>query len=288
MKLGCVYFRNLNNVSLKDNYPLHKMDHILQKVVGSNRISLLDGFSRYNQVLIHPEDQHNTTITTPWGTFMYVKMSFCLMNVGATFQREMEIAFADEIDKLIVIYLDDIIVFSKTDEEHLHHLRRVFEKCRKYVISLNPKKIIFGLEEGKLLGHIISKEGIRIDPNRVETILKIDPPRNKKEVQSFIGRINFLRRCIPNLAEILRSITNMLKKDMEIKWNTETKKSFNEVKIALTISHVLISPDFTKDFIIFSFASEHTIATILLQKNNEGHEHPIDFFSRALCDASVK
>jgi hypothetical protein len=88
------------------------------------------------------------------------------MNVGATFQRAMDIAFVDELGRFIVIYLDDVTVYSKSDEEHLQHLRRVFEKCRKFGISLNPKKILFGLEEGKLLGHIISKYGIKIDPNR--------------------------------------------------------------------------------------------------------------------------
>ena len=106
------------------------MDHILQRVVGSSRISLLDGFLGYNQILVQPEDQAKTTFTTPWGTFMYVKMPFGLMNAGATFQRAMDIAFAKEIHEFIVIYLDDITVFSKTDNEHLDHLRQVFIKCR--------------------------------------------------------------------------------------------------------------------------------------------------------------
>jgi hypothetical protein len=105
----CVDFRNLNKVSLKDNYPLPKMDHILQKVVGSQKMSMLDGFSGYNQIMVHPDDQEKTIFTTPWGKFMYAKMPFGLMNAGATFQRAMDIAFADEKDKFIVIYLDDII-----------------------------------------------------------------------------------------------------------------------------------------------------------------------------------
>ena len=178
----CVDFRNQNKFSLKENYPLPKMDHILQKLVGSIRISLLDGFSGYNQILVHPGDQDKTTFTTPWGTFMYVKMPFGLMNAGATFQRAMDIAFADEIDHFIVIYLDEITVFTKTDEEHLTHLRRVFEKCIKFRLSLNPKKTLFGLEEGKLLGHIMSKYGIKIDPSRTEGILKISHLRNLKEL----------------------------------------------------------------------------------------------------------
>lgn len=121
--------------------------------------------------------------------------------------------FANEIGHFIVIYLNDITIFSKTDEEHLAHLRRVFEKCRKFGILLNPKKALFGLEEGKILGHIISKDGIGIYPSRIEGILKISHPRNKKELQSFIGKNIFLRRFIPNLVELLRNITKMLKKD---------------------------------------------------------------------------
>jgi len=128
---------------------------------------------------------------------------------------------------------------------------------------IESKKTLFGLEEGKLLGHIISKYGIKIDPSRIEAIQKLDHPRNIKELQSFIGKINFLRRFIPNLVELPRNITNMLKKDTKIRWNTKSKLSFEQVKHALTEASVLISPDYTKDFYLFSFASENTIATVL-------------------------
>ena len=104
------------------------MDHILQSVVGSRRIYLLDGYSGYNKILVHPDDQLKTTFTTPRGTFMYVKMPFCLINFVATFQRAMDIAFSEELGYFIIIYLDDVTVFSKTDEEHLAHLRKVFDK----------------------------------------------------------------------------------------------------------------------------------------------------------------
>jgi hypothetical protein len=178
-------------------------------------------------------------------------------------------------------------VFSQSDDEHLRHLRRVFEKCRKFGISLNPKKSLFILEEGKLLEHIISKDGIKIDPSKIEAIRKLEHPRNIKELQYFIGKKNFLRRFIPNLAELLGNITNMLKKYTKIKWDTESKQSFKQVKRALTQALILISPDFTKDFYLFSFASEHTIATVLLQTNNEGYEQPIAFFNKDLRDASL-
>eukprot|EP00253_Pinus_taeda_P003068 PITA_03068 len=284
----CVDLRNLNKLSLKDHYPLPKMDHILQRVVGASRISLLDGLSGFNQILVHPNDQDKTTFTTPWGTFKYVKMPFGLKNAGATFHRAMDITFAKEIHDFLVIYLDDLTAFSKSDQEHLKHLRRVFLICRKYGISLNPKKSLFGLEEGKLRGHIISKDGIRIDPDRIQAILQVPHPRNIKELQAFLGKINFLRRFIPNLAELIRLLNNMLKKDAKVKWTVEAKQAFEEIKVALTRTHVLTSPRFDRDFIIFSFASKHTIDVVLLQKDDLGCEKPIAFFSKDLRDAPLK
>ena len=137
---------------------------------------------------------------------------------------------------------------------------------------MNPKKSHFALEEGKLLGHIISKDGIKIDPVRVDAIRQIALPRNKKEVQSFIGKVNFLRRFIINCAEKMRTITEMLRKGSEIRWSPEARRSFEDIKNALTKAPVLISPNFDKQFLIYSFASEHTLADVLLQKNEEGHE----------------
>ena len=138
------------------------------------------------------------------------------------------------------------------------------------------------------MGHIISKDGIRIDHGRVDAIRQISLPRNKKEVQSFIGKVNFLRRFIIDCAEKMRNITEMLRKGNEIKWTTEARKSFEDIKIALTQAPVLISPDFNKYFQIYSFASEHTIAGVLLQKNDQGYEQPIAFFSKTLRDAPLR
>jgi hypothetical protein len=152
----CIDFRNLNKSSLKDNYPLPKMDHVLEKVVGANRMSMINGFSKYNQIVVNEHDKEKTAFTTPWGTFMYDKMLFGLMNAGATFQHAMDIAFIDERDKFVVIYLDDLTIFSKSDEDHLVHLKQTFKKCRRFGLSLNPKKSHFVMQEGKLLCHIVS------------------------------------------------------------------------------------------------------------------------------------
>jgi ribonuclease HI len=260
----CVDFRNLNKCSRKDNYPLPKMEHMLQKVSGSKVMSFIDGFSGYNQIVVHPEDREKTAFTTPWGTFVYEKMPFGLMNAGATFQRAMDIAFIGEKDKFVLIYLDDITVFSSSHELHLQHLRKTFLKCRRYGISLNPKKSSFALKEGKLLGHIVSEDGVKIDPKRVEAIRNLSLPRSKKDIQSFLGTINFVRRFIGNFAELTKHITAMLKKDSEMKWTEAARQSFHDIKEAITTAPVLISPDFSKVFYIFSFASNDTIAAVLL------------------------
>jgi hypothetical protein len=173
---------------------------------------MVDGFSGYNQIFVFPEDREKKTFTTPWGTFMYAKIPFGLMNAGATFQRAMDIAFIGEKDKFVVIYLDDITVFSRSDKEHCHHLKKVLLKCRRFGLSLNPKKSLFSMQEGKLLGHIVSAEGVKIDPSRVEAIQSLSFPRSRKEVQSFLGKINFLRRFISNFVELVKYITTILKK----------------------------------------------------------------------------
>jgi hypothetical protein len=249
---------------------------------------MIDGFSGYNQISVMPEDREKIAFTTPWGTFMYAKMPLGLMNVGATFQRAMDITFIGEKDQFVVIYLDDITVFSRTDKEHCCHLRKVFMKCRRYGLSLNPKKSLFSMKEGKLLGHIVSAEGVRIDPSRVEEIQTLSLPRSKKEVQAFLGKINFLRRFISNFAELVKHITTMLRKGNEVKWTTEPREYFVQIKKALTEAPVLINPDYSKDFLMFSFASYDTVATVLLQKNDQGQEQPITFYNRALRDTELR
>jgi len=198
----------------------------------------------------------------------------------------MEIAFANEKDVVLVVYLDYLTVFSGSNDEHIYHLQIVFQQCRKFGISLNPKKSLFAMDEGKLLGHIISKEGIRIYPSRVEAIQQIDFPQNKKEIQAFNGKMSFLRRFVPNLVERLREITNMLKKDNVVKWTEDAMNSFNLVKYALFTTPVLISPDYTQDFILFSFASKHTMVAVLMQKRDK-LENPILFFSKTIRDAAL-
>ena len=242
----CFDFENLNKCSKKDNYPLPKMEHLLQKVSG-------DGFSGFNQIAVHPDDQEKTAFTTPWGTFMYAKMPFGLMNVGATFQRATDIAFVREKDKFVLIYFDDITVYFSSHFDHLQHLKKVFLKCRRFGISVNPKKSQFSLEEGKLLGHIVSATSVQIDPERVRAIQTLSVLRSKKDIQFLLGKINFVRRFIPNFAELVKHITSMLKKGSEIKWIDVARKSFESIKKAIMEAPTLSSPDYSKEFVVDIF-----------------------------------
>ena len=141
-------------------------------------MSFLDGYSGYYQVMVDEEDQLKTTFTTKWGTFSYRRMPFGLINVGATFQWAINEDFKWLINRCIVIYMDDLIVFSKDQSTHIVDLRHVFNRCQKYDMSLNPKKCSFGITKGKLLGHVISKARIYIDLDRVESILTLAPPHS--------------------------------------------------------------------------------------------------------------
>lgn len=284
----CVDFRNLNISSLKDNYGLPNTEAMMQKVTSSELMSMMDGFSGYNQVVVKELEQFKTTFTTPWGTYVYVRMPFGLTNVGATFQCAMDVAFANIIYKFLDVYQDDLTAYSKDENDHCMHLEKVFIRVLRYGISLNPRKCNFGVIEGKLLGHLVGKNGVRIDPKRVEAIEKIQKPKSVKRIQSFFGQINFLRRFVTNFAKISRPISRMLKKGSEIKWDGEPSTVFQKIKQAIKHDPILRAPNYDKTMLMFSFSSFHTIVVVLLQKNEEGYEQPIAFFRKSLQVVELK
>ena len=238
--------------------------------------------------MVSKEDRLKTTFQTKWGTYAYDKMPFGLTNAGATFQRAMDIAFKGLLNKFVVVYLDDIIVYSKIRKEHIPHLKAIFERCRRYGISLNPKKIIFSMEEGTMLGFVISLEGMTIDPGRVQSIKAIVLPHNKKAMQSFLGKINFVRRFISDFVEIVKPLQKMIKKDSNFKWKKERKEAFEKIKEAIVEAPTLRSPNFDHEFILYTFASDHSIAVVLTQKNEDREEFLVSFMSMGLQGAELK
>ena len=175
----------------------------------------------------------------------------------------MGIAFHGLIGHNVVVYLDDVTVLSKRREEHIFHLKKIFDRCRKYGLSLNPKKCVFVLLEGKLLGHIISKMRISIDLERIKAIAQIPLPHNKKGMQPFMGTINFVPRFVPNFAQIVNPLQQMVKQSVQFKWIDIEKGAFNNIKTAIAHAPSLKSPDFEKDFILYTFASDNSLAAVI-------------------------
>ena len=214
-------------------------------------------------------------------------MPFGLINVGATFQRAMDIAFRGLINKSVVVYLDDITVYSKKREDHVPHLKAIFERCRRYEISLNPKKNIFAIVEGALLGFVVSPNRITIDLVRIEAIKVITPPHNKKAIQYFLGKINFVRRFISDFTEIVKPLQDMINKDTNFKWKRESKEAFDKIKESIEEAPTLRCPGFNKEFILYTFAFDHSIAAVLTQKNEVEEEFPVSFMSTGLQGAEL-
>ena len=217
----CVDYRDLNRASSKDDFPLPHIDILVDNTAKFSLFSFMDGFSRYNQIKMAPEDIEKTTFITPWGTFCYKVMSFGLKNVGATYQRAMVTLFHDMIHKDIEVYVDDMIAKSRSEEEHLVNLRKLFERLRKFKLRLNPTKCTFGVRSGKLLGFIVSHRGIEVDPDKVRAILKMPHPRTEKEVRGFLGRLNYIARFISQLTATCEPIFKLLRKNQVVEWNED-------------------------------------------------------------------
>ena len=164
------------------------------------------------------------------------------------------------------------MILSKKREEHVFHLKQIFEHCRKYGIYLNTKKCVFVVTEGKLLGHVISKKGISIDPERIKEIEQIPLPHNKKGMQSFMGTINFVRRFVPNFAQIVKPLQQIVKQSVQFKWTDLEKGAINKIKTSIAHAPSLKSPNFEKDFILYTFASNNSLAAVLTQKEEGGDE----------------
>ena len=178
----CVDYRDLTRDSPKDNSPLPHIDILVDNMTNFALFYFMDGFSGYNQIKMAPEDTEKMTFVTLWGTFCYKVMSFGLKNTEATYQRTMVVLFHDMVHKEIEVYVDDMIAKSKTEEEHLVNLRKLFKRLYKYRLRLNPTKCTFGVKSEKLLGFIASQKGIEVDPNKVKAILEMPEPCTEKHV----------------------------------------------------------------------------------------------------------
>jgi hypothetical protein len=230
-----VDFRDLNRVTPKDEYPMPRADALINSASRNMIISFLDGNAGYNLIFMAKDGISKTAFRCPGfvGLFEWVVMTFGLKNVGATYQCAMNLIFHDLLGIVLEVYIDDVVVKSSGFEGHMADLRLVFERMRKYKLKMNPLKCAFGVSARQFLGFIVHENDIEIDPKKVNTIRKIKEPSNKTEVQSLLGKINYLRQFISNLAgkvEMLLSLV-CLKHERDFVWGVEQREAFEQINV---------------------------------------------------------
>ena len=281
----CIDYRKLNGATHRDAYPLPRVDATLDSLAGSTLFTTLDLASGYWQVEVEPQDKEKTAFSTPTGHYEFNVMPFGLTNAPATFQRLMECTLAGLSGEQCLIYLDDIIIFSSTFEQHLQRLASVFDRLRSAGLKLKAKKCSFARTHVTYLGHIISSKGIEPDRNKTAAVATYPTPQNNKEVKQFMGLSNYYRRFIPGYAQIAEPLHRLLKKTSKsFQWTAECEAAFTTLKSKLTQSPLLAYPRFTEPFIVSTDASDKAVGGVLSQIQ-DGHERVIAYWSRQLKKA---
>jgi hypothetical protein len=262
----CVDYRPLNEVTIKNKYPLPRIDILFDQLTGARVFSKIDLRSGYHQIRIRPEDIPKTAFTTRYGLFEYLVMSFRLTNAPAHLTYLMNSIFMPELDKFVVVFIDDILIYSKNEEEDDKHLRIVLTRLREHQLYAKFSKCTFWLEEIQFLGHVLSANGIAVDPSEVKDILEWKPPTTVNQVRSFLGLVGYYRRFILDFSNIVKLITSLLKNDTKFNWSSRCNKAFEQLKVLLTTAPVLAQPNIEKPFDVYCDASGSGLGCVLMQE----------------------
>ena len=285
----CIDYRALNNITIKNRYPLPRIDDLLDQLSQAKYFSKLDLTSGYWQMRVKDEDIHKTAFTTRYGQFEFMVMPFGLCNAPASFQHLMNSIFQEFLDDFVIVYLDDIMVYSRTHEEHLKHLDIVFSKLRDNQLYAKLKKCEFMKTSVEYLGHIVGNNSIKPDKEKTKAIEDWERPRNSKEVMAFVGLANFYRKFVNNFSKRTLPLTNIMGKNKEFKWDKEQEDSFNDIKVALTNTPVLKLPTREGRFKVHTDASDYAIGAVLEQEDvNEKTIKPVAYFSKKLQGAQTR
>lgn len=282
-------FRKLNDITITQDFVIPTLDDVLQEIAGSNYFSVLDMKSAFNQIPLHWKDRHKTAFTTPDGLkYEFNRLCFGLKNSPKAFQEIAQEVLGDKFHNGALVYIDDIILFSSSVDEHLNLIDTVLRKFKSVGLKFNPEKCQFLTKRCKFLGFIVSHEGVSIDKDDTETINDFPIPKTQKEVKSFLGCCNFYRRHIKNFSKRAHALTSLLRKDMEFIWSDETQSAFDDIKRAILNPPVLALPDFSLEFQVTTDASSAGIGAILEQKYSSGEVKPIYFYSKKLNPTQSK
>ncbi|KAK7907616.1 hypothetical protein WMY93_016228 [Mugilogobius chulae] len=284
----CIDFRYLNAISNFDPYPMPRIDDLLERVGGASYITTLDLSRGYWQLALAPEARELTAFRTPFGLYQFRVMPFGLQGAPATFQRLMDFVLKD-VAEFSAAYLDDVVVFSKSWEEHLYHLEKVLQKIRAAGLTINPRKCAVAHQEVEYLGYTIGYGRIKPQVQKIEAIRSFPVPTTKRKVRGFIGLVGWYRKFVPQFAERTAVLNNLTKNSAPNKviWSAECDQAFEDLKEAICTGPVLHSPDFEKPFILQTDASGVGLGAVLLQEK-EGERRPVVFLSRKLLDRETR
>jgi hypothetical protein len=262
----CIDFRQLNKVTVKNKYPLPRIDDLFDQLKDAKVFSKIDLRSGYHQVRIKDEDISKTAFRTRYGHYEFTVVPFGLSNAPAVFMCLMNGVFRNYLDKFVIVFLDDILVYSKTEEEHEQHLRMVLQVLREHQLYAKLSKCSFYQKQIHYLGHIISEEGIVVDPEKVQAIQEWPAPRNVTEVRSFMGLAGYYRRFIAGFSRIAHAITSLQRKGKKFQWTEECESSFQQLKQLLTSAPILRIADPNKDYVVCTDACKEGLGGVLSQE----------------------
>nr|KYP49805.1 Transposon Ty3-G Gag-Pol polyprotein [Cajanus cajan] len=247
----CTDYTSLNKACPKDAYPLPNIDRLVDGASGHGMLTFLDAYSGYNQIPMHTRDEEKTAFITDSANYCYQVMPFGLKNAGATYQRLMNKVFQHQIGKNMEVYVDDMVVKSRSIDRHVTDLSEVFQQVRKYDMRLNPEKCVFGVSGGKFLGFMLSARGIEANPDKCMAIVNMISPQNLKQVQQLAGRLTALSRFLSCLAEITKPMVGLLRKAKKFEWSDECEKAFRTLKERLGSPPILSKPDPTLPIVVY-------------------------------------
>ena len=278
----CIDFRRINAITQRDAYPLPSIDDIFDSMNGATIFSTLDLRSGYWQIPLKESCREKTAFICHRGLYQFKRLPFGLMNAPAIFQRFMNKLLAPFLGKFCCVYLDDIVIFSKNAEEHEDHLRKVFTKLQEHNLKLKPSKCHLELPEIKLLGYVISKDGKKSDPDKIEALTKMARPDTVKQVRSFLGLTGFYRSLIPNYAKIAAPLTQLLRKHAHYHWGHEQEHAWCKLRDELVSDRVMAYPQPDKPYKLYTDACDYAVGAVLVQDDENGIEHPIHYVSKQL------
>ncbi|KAJ9556252.1 LOW QUALITY PROTEIN: hypothetical protein OSB04_010866 [Centaurea solstitialis] len=262
----CIDYRELNKLTVKNRYPLPRIDDLFDQLQGAAWFSKIDLRSGYHQLKVKEEDVHKTAFRTRYGHYEFVVMPFGLTNAPAAFMDLMNRVCRPLLDRSVIVFIDDILIYSKTKEDHVEHLREVLEILRKEQLYAKFSKCDFWLQEVQFLGHLVNREGIKVDPAKVEAVMKWETPKSPTEIRSFLGLAGYYRRFIQDFSKVAVPLTKLTRKNVSFVWGEEQQSAFETLRQKLCEAPVLTLPEGVEDMTVYCDASYHGLGCVLMQR----------------------